>query len=129
MNAFQLVLELVSREKHGSFSLDLYQGRSRGAGYRLAYVPGEQPSLELQRFGSSGVRSIFAHNQTLNLEDNFCHRIEINRDTDGGMTVSVDGGRVLSATDRSFRGPFSGITIANDGGDYSIREITVFGDR
>ena len=34
------------------------------------------------------------------------------------MTVSVDGGRVLSATDRSFRDPFSGITIANDGGDY-----------
>ena len=75
------------------------------------------------------MRSIFAHNQTFNLEDNFRHRIEINRDTDGGMTVSVDGGRVLSATDRSFRDPFSGITIANHGGDYSIREITVFGDR
>ena len=119
----------MSREKHGSFSLDLYQGRSRGAGYRLAYVPGGQPSLELQRFGSSGVRSIVAHNQALNLEDNFRHRIEINRDTDGGMTVSIDGGRVLSASDRSFRDPFSGITIANDGGDYSIREITVLGDR
>ena len=85
--------------------------------------------MEPHRFGSSGVRSIVAYNQTLNLEDNFRHRVEINRDTDGGMTVSVDGGRVLSATDRSFRDPFSGITIANDGGDYSIREITVCGDR
>ncbi|MEE8172503.1 MAG: hypothetical protein V3T62_06195, partial [Alphaproteobacteria bacterium] len=128
-NAFRVVFAIVSREKHGRFSLDLFQGRSRGAGYRLAYVPGGQPSLELQRFGSSGVRSIVAHNRALNLEDKFRHRIEFNRDSDGGMTVSVDGGRLLNATDRSFRDAFAGITIANDGGDYSLREITVFGDR
>ncbi|MBR46080.1 MAG: hypothetical protein CMM31_06315 [Rhodospirillaceae bacterium] len=65
----------------------------------------------------------------INLEDNFRHRIEINRYGAGGMTVSLDGAQVLSANDRSFRNPFSGITIANDGGDYTIREITVFGDR
>ena len=128
-NAFQMVFELVSREKHDRFTIDLFQGRSRGAGYRLAYVPGGQPSLELQRFGSSGVRSIVAHSRALNLEDNFRHRIEINRDTDGGMTVSIDGARLLEVADRSFRDPFSGITIANDGGDYSIREITILGDR
>jgi hypothetical protein len=128
-NAFQVVFEIVSRERHGRFSLDLFQGRSRGAGYRLSYTPGGQPSMELQRFGLSGVRSIVANNQALNLEDNFRHRIEFNRDRDGSMTVSVDGGQVLSAADRSFRDPFSGITIANDGGDYSLREITVFGER
>jgi hypothetical protein len=128
-NAFRLIFEIVSREKHGRFSLDLFQGRSRGAGYRLAYVPGGQPSLELQRFGSSGTRSITARNQALNLEDNFRHRIEFNRDKAGGMTVSLDGELVLSANDQSFRDAFSGITIANDGGDYSLREITVFGDR
>ncbi len=128
-NAFRVVFEIVSREKHGRFSFDLFQGRSRGAGYRLAYVPGGQPSLELQRFGSSGARSIVAHNRALNLEDNFRHRVEINRDKAGGMTVLVDGAQLLSANDRSFRDPFAGITIANDGGDYSLREITVFGDR
>ena len=128
-NAFRLVFEIVSREKHGRFSLDLFQGRSRRAGYRLSYMPGGQPSLELQRFGSSGVRSITASNQTLNLEDKFRHRIEFSRDAAGGMVVSVDGGQMLNATDRSFRDAFSGITIANDGGDYSIRKITVFGDR
>lgn len=128
-NTFQVVFEIVSRERHGGFSLDLFQGRSRGAGYRLNYTPGGQPSMELQRFGSSGVRSIVANNQALNLEDNFRHRIEFDRDRDGGMTVSVDGRQVLSAADRSFRDPFSGMTIANDGGDYSLREITVFGER
>ncbi len=128
-NAFQVILEIVSREKHGRFSLDLFQGRSRSAGYRLTYVPGGQPSLELQRFGSSGLRSIVAHNQALNLEDNFRHRVEFSRDSDGGMKVSIDGGLLLSATDVSFRDPFAGLTIANDGGDYSLREITVLGDR
>ena len=88
-------------------------------------MPGEQPSLELQRFGSSGLRSIVAHNQ----EDNFRHRVEFSGDSDVGMKVSVDGGVLLSATDMSFRDPFSGLTIANDGGDYSLREITVLGDR
>ena len=128
-NASQVAFEIVSRENHGRFSLDLFQGRSRSAGYRLAYVPGGQPSLELQRFGSSGLRSIVANNQALNLEDNFRHRVEFSRDSDGGMKVSVDGAVLLSATDVSFRDPFSGLTIANDGGDYSLREITVLGDR
>ena len=50
-NAFRVVLEIVSREKHGHFSFDLFQGRSRGAGYWLTYAPAVQPSLELQRFG------------------------------------------------------------------------------
>ncbi len=128
-NAFQMVFEIVSREKHGRFSLDLFQGRSRGAGYRLSYAPGATPGLQLQRFGSSGVRNIAASNGALNLEDNFRHRIEFNRDAAGGMTVSVDGAQLLNVADQSFRDPFSGITIANDGGDYSLREITVSGTR
>jgi len=128
-NAFQMVFEIISREKHGRFSIDLFQGRSRGAGYRLSYMPGGQPALELQRFGSSGVRSIVASNQALSLEDNFRHRVEINHDASGGMTVMIDGKQLLNATDQSFRDAFSGVTIANDGGDYSIREITVSGIR
>ena len=128
-NAFQMVFEIVSRENHGRFSIDLFQGRSRSAGYRLSYMPGGQPSLELQRFGSGGVRTIVASNQALNLEDNFRHRVELNRDASGGMTVSIDGKLLLDAADQSFRDPFSGMTIANDGGDYSLREITVSGLR
>ena len=128
-NAFQLVFEVVSREKHGRFSLDLFQGRSRGAGYRLSYTPGATPGLQLKRFGSGGTRNIAASNGALNLEDNFRHRVEFNRDVAGGMTVSIDGAQLLNAADQSFRDPFSGITIANDGGDYSLREITVFGTR
>lgn len=128
-NAFQVVFEIVSREKFGQFSLDLFQGRSRGAGYRLSYAPGASPAVKLQRFGSSGVRTIASHNQTLNLEDKFRHRIEFKRDSGGAMTVSVDGGIILSATDKSFRDAFAGLTFANDGGDYSLREITVSGNR
>ena len=34
------------------------------------------------------------------------------------MNVSFDGVVLLSVTAVSFRDPFSGLTIANDGGDY-----------
>ncbi len=83
----------------------------------MAYVPGGQPSLELQPFGLSGLRSIVAHNQEFNLEGNFCHRAEFSRDSDVGMKISVDGAVPVSANDVSFRDPFSGWIIANEGGD------------
>jgi hypothetical protein len=41
------------------------------------------------------------------------------------MVVSIDGAHMFETSDQSFRDAFSGMTIANDGGDYSIREITV----
>jgi len=64
------------------------------------------------------LRSIIAHDQALNLERNFRHRVEFGRDSDVGMNVSFDGVVLLSVTAVSFRDPFSGLTIANDGGDY-----------
>lgn len=128
-NAFQLVFELVSREKHGRFSRDLFQGRSRAAGYRLSYTPGASPTLQLQRFGSSGARAIAQSNQALNREDNFRHRVEFSRDTSGVMVVSIGGAQMFETSDQSFRDVFSGMIIANDGDDYSIREIAVSGTR
>ncbi|SVE60061.1 uncharacterized protein METZ01_LOCUS512915 [marine metagenome] len=65
----------------------------------------------------SSLRSIVAHNQGLNLEGNFRHRVEFSRDSGVGMKISVDGAVPLSANDVSFRDPFSGWIIANEGGD------------
>ncbi len=43
------------------------------------------------------------------------------------MSVSVDGGILVEASDRSFRDPFNGVALINEGGDFTVREITVSG--
>jgi hypothetical protein len=42
------------------------------------------------------------------------------------MTVSIDGREVLKASDKAFRGPFDGLRIVNQGGDYIFKRIAVF---
>ena len=52
---------------------------------------------------------------------------EISRDEFGGMSVALDGKTLVQVGDRSFRDPFSGITMANEGGEFAVREISVMG--
>ena len=47
------------------------------------------------------------------------------RDRNGEMTVSVDGDRVIEARDRSFKDPFDGFVMVNEGGDFAVDEVTV----
>ncbi|MEE8171952.1 MAG: hypothetical protein V3T62_03390 [Alphaproteobacteria bacterium] len=126
-NSFTIQFDMVSRKGDGRFELDVFQGYQRNAGYRLVYNAGAFPSFEILRFGRSGARRLAAHNRALKLEDGFRHRIVLVRDESGGMSLSVDGGTLVEVSDRSFRDPFNGITLANEGGDFAVREITVLG--
>lgn len=129
-NAFTLVFEMTSKAPtaaSGRFEIDVFQGAGRASGYRLAYLPGQNPSLELLTFGRRGVFSLGEHESVLNLEDGFRHRVELARGGDNTMKVLVDGTEVISATSNAFGDPFSGIAMVNEGGDYAIRKITVLG--
>lgn len=126
-NAFAVEYDLVSKQKSGRLVVDIFQGRLRSAGYRLAYVPGAVPSLELIRFGTRGTAVVDNYSEALALEDGYRHRIRLTRDREALMTVSVDGKERIRVRDRSFRDPFDGVSIVNEGGDYAIREISVFG--
>ena len=128
-NNFTIQLDMISTKADGRFEIDVFQGYQRNAGYRLAYNAGASPSFELLRFGRSGERRLATHNRALNLEDDYRHRILFSRDESGGMSVSVDGRALVQVSDRSFRDPFNGIALVNDGGEFTVREISVMGVR
>ncbi len=126
-NSYSIQLDMISRKADGRFESDVFQGYQRSAGYRLAYNAGASPSFELLRYGRSGERRLATHGRRVNLEDNYRHRILFVRDESGGMSVSVDDKTLLQVNDRSFRDPFNGLTLVNDGGEFAVREISVMG--
>ena len=126
-NSFTIQLDMLSGKRDGRFEMDVFQGYQRSAGYRLVYNAGASPSFQILRFGRSGVRRLAEHNPEVKLEDGYRHRILFVRDESGGMSVTLDGGTLMQTSDRSFRDPFNGIGLVNEGGDFAIREITVLG--
>ncbi|MDA0230533.1 MAG: hypothetical protein O3B21_10130 [Proteobacteria bacterium] len=126
-NSFSIQLDLLSSKADGRFEMDVFQGFGRTAGYRLAYNAGASPSFELLRFGSSGSRRLASHNQAIKLEDGYRHLILFSRDESGGMSVSMDGKTLVQASDKSFRDPFNGVALINNGGEFAVREISVMG--
>lgn len=128
-NAFAIKLELSSRQGAGRIEFGPYQGATRKAGYRLAYLPGARPGLQLVRASEWGTGIIDAYGQALALEDGKRHLIEWTRREDGLMTVAVDGKTLISITDRGFRDPFDGFVLANSGGDFGLHRIQIRGAR
>ena len=126
-NAFVLRLEMTSWKDRGFFEVGPYQGENRSAGYRLLYRTGKTPSVELVRISSRGTGLIDSYNQALKLEDKKTHLLEWTRDQFGEMKVSVDSKEIIKTNDRSFRAPFDGLTLINNGGDYIISRVSVHG--
>lgn len=131
-NAFALRLEMTSRSKKsmaGSrFEFGPYQDEKTLAGYRLVYMPGVTPSLELASISPRGaVATVEIHDEPVALEDERTHSIEWTRDSDGRMVIMVDGTEVIHVVDRRFRDSFNGIAVINAGGDYALRSITIDG--
>ena len=126
-NAFSIEFELSSWQPQGQLEIGPYQGTNTNSGYRLSYTPGG--ALSLLRTSSRGTTVVQRAQNAIPLEDQKSHVIAWTRDKSGQMNVSVDGKIVISAADRGFSDPFQGITIANRGGDYIIKRITVSGAR
>ncbi len=124
-NAFALRMELTSRVGEGEFHVAAYQGSEALYGYRVVYAPGARTGLKLVRFSPRRDRVIGSYNRRLNLEDNRLHVLEIKRGTDGRMVVSMDGAKLIEATDTAFRDPFDGFSVTNKRGDYAIRDIAI----
>ncbi len=127
-NAFTLEATVTSRiaARGARLEIDVFMGGTRGAGYRLAYLPGGDPALELSRFGRSGVSVIAEYDDPLTLEDGSEHKISFMRDADGTMTVSVDGAALIRIRSGALTDPFDGLALVNAGGDYAIRTIAVY---
>ena len=124
-NAFEMELELASRQSMGSLEMGVFQGNRPDGGYRLVYRPGARPGLSLIRVTSDGSDVIASSDGAINLEDDSFHILTWTRDEDGEMRISVDGRRVIQARDTRFRERFQGFVLANHGGDYSLGRIRV----
>lgn len=122
--ALEIALTTHAAAEGARFEIDLFQGETRGAGYRLTYLPGGDPALALARFGRRGMTALGAHDGAAALDDG--HILGLTRDAEGAMAVSVDGAVLIRAESRTPAGPFDGIALVNGGGDYAIREIAVY---
>ncbi len=129
-NAFVIRVQLASLRKPGKagrLAIGPYQGTDRAVGYRLVYVAGKQPAIELVRFSRSGSAVIDAQNLEAGLEDGRFHDLEWRRAPDGTMSVLIDGALVLETIDRRLRDPFAGLSIITPKGDFGIRQISADG--
>ncbi len=122
-NAFAIDLQLSSWKSTGRFTLAVTQGLG-GAGYRVVYAPGTQSKLELLKVTARGQGIVDRANMT-SLEDKKIHSLRWTRSSNGTMSVSLDGKRVLGARDVGFRDSFDGVSLSNQGADVIVKSITV----
>ena len=129
-NAFAAKLQLNLRnyaDRNQRLEFGPFVGDDRNSGYRLAYESGRTPSLSLLRFAPNRSSVIEMIDLGIALEDGNLHTIEWRRGTDGEMVVLLDNREVFRAVDRAYDEPFDGFAVVNKGGDFDIKQISVFG--
>lgn len=122
--AIQLVLTL-NEEATGTLAFGPYQAGNRVSGYRLVFTPDVELGLHLVRITATG--SSVTESVDPNFRPNQQYLVQWTRDSNGEMTVSIDREVLLRVTDLGYANPFSGFTLVNRGGDYTLQEITIHG--
>jgi hypothetical protein len=65
--------------------------------------------------------------QAIVLDDGSPHTIEWRRSNDGEMVVLLDSKEVMRTVDRAYDDPFDGFTVINKGGEFDLRQVSIFG--
>jgi hypothetical protein len=128
--AFSLKLQLNIRnyvDRNNRLEFGPFQGEERSSGYRLAYESGGTPSLSLVRFGPNRSAVIEMVDQGIVLEDGNPHTIEWRRSNDGEMVVLLDSKEVIRTVDRAHDDPFDGFSVINKGGEFEVKQVSIFG--
>lgn len=131
-NSFAVKLRLDSRsypERYKRLEMGPYQGGKRDWGYRLAYESGTRASLTLLRTAPGRSAVIDIYEGRVDLEDGRVHLVEWRRDENGEMVVLLDEKEVIRSVDRAYSDSFDGFTLINKGGDYELKDISIFGAR
>lgn len=129
-NAFALRLRIVARERPpegARVEFGVFRGNDRDWGYRLAYVPGPRPALELVRLTPGRSAVVERFEGVTGLEDGRAHQLELRRERDGNMQVWVGNRELIRTVDRGVSDVFDGFTILNGGGEYIFERIELFG--
>ena len=131
-NAFAAKLELNLRnyaERNTRLEFGPFQGEDRSSGYRLVYDSGRTPTLSLLRFGPNRSAVIEIADQGIALDDGNPHTIEWRRGDDGEMVVLLDNKAVIRTVDRAYDDPFDGFAVINKGGEFELRQVSIFGTK
>jgi hypothetical protein len=131
-NAFALKLQLNLRnygDRNTRLEFGPFQGEERGSGYRLAYESGRIPSLSLLRFGPYRSGVIEMVDQGIVLDDGAPHTLEWRRNNDGEMVVLLDNKEVIRTVDRAYGDAFDGFAVVNKGGEFDMKQVSIFGTR
>lgn len=131
-NAFALKLQLNLRnygDRNTRLEFGPFQGEERSSGYRLAYESGRIASLSLLRFGPYRSAVIEMVDQGIVLDDGAPHILEWRRSNDGEMVVLLDNKEVIRTVDRAYDDPFDGFTVINKGGEFDMKQVSIFGTR
>lgn len=127
-NAFVIKMKFTSKDPYGGLNIVPYQGASGQNAYRLVYQPNSQKGLVLQRVLGNQVSQVAAYNGSVRLEDGKPHDLVWSRDSQGKMTVTIDGQQAIAATDTKVPGNLEGLLLINVGGSYWIREVKIEGN-
>lgn len=123
-NAFSIETKLTSWRTAGHLELGVYQGSDHEAGYRIVYEPGTP--LRLVRVSSRGENTVDQSLQPVIMEDKKSHAVTLDRAADGTMTVTFDGEDLIKVVDKSFKDPFDGVRLSDQGGDFILGSIKVW---
>jgi hypothetical protein len=126
-NSFALELDLRAVGQAGEIEFQVLQTGAASQGYRLRYVPGGSPTFELRRFTNRGTSVIAAHYDPVDAHDGTFHKLVWTRRPSGEMQLKLDENDLLKTVDRTLTKRFSAFQIRHTGGDFAIREVTLWG--
>ncbi|MFO1061017.1 MAG: hypothetical protein U1E53_29115 [Dongiaceae bacterium] len=126
--AFSVQLEIASRNI-GRIDFGPYAGRSGDSGYRVAYQPGANGSLELQRFGDGDSETLGTWDGSIDTSNKRVHTVRLSRDNRGWLEVSLDGQRVIREQDQDGPQGYDGFLIINSDGEHWVRSVAIDGSR
>jgi hypothetical protein len=126
-NSFALELDLRAVGQAGEIEFQVLQTGAASQGYRLRYVPGGSPTFELRRFTNRGTSVIAAHYDPVDAHDGTFHKLVWTRRSSGEMQLKLDEKDLLKTVDRTLTKRFSAFQIRHTGGDFAIREVTLWG--
>jgi hypothetical protein len=127
-SAFSVQAEIASRN-YGRVDFGPYAGRSADSGYRVAYIPGGNGGLELQRFGNGGTETLGRWDGNIDTSNKRLHTVKLTRDGRGALEVSLDGQRVIREQDPQGPQGFDGFLIINSDGEHWVRSVAIDGSR
>lgn len=127
-NAFALD---TSFSQHGAPSeaavieFGLFEGTRRDRGYVLAIVTGAESYAELQRITGQGVAIIEREMLAAPPDTGDVQKLSWRREPNGAMTVMLNDKALMQTADKGLMSPFKSLGIANRGGDFAIRHVTL----